>query len=334
MPKGHRPSSLPWAQFCSLMPVLGAQHGGSRAALVSSAFHARQSQEDGWEERWARLTDAEQEEVLSWKTPSDFITADGEILSYNDAQKEVPLGLKEDGTYAEKDDPEAVTGGTADMLWVTGDPFGGDTVYLADIKRGWFTQSDPSNLQNLAYGLAAAAKHECENLVLGLWYAEEGSWRWDEPICLTQLESVDLIDRVVAAALNDSGPATGDHCNSCYQRTHCPEWMIPTKVLEAEGAEYVALAEGELLSNEDALELRRLYERGKTYLDTLNDALRAYVRRNGPIEDPEAGKVWGVTHAKGRVSVDKKLLLEKFPDVYEEVSKRGASIQRYEWRKK
>lgn len=332
--KGHRPSALPIARFCGLAPVLGAKHGAMRSAAMSNVFHKMCADEDGWRDHWDRLTEEEQAELVRWHRPKDIRFDDGVELLYKDAIKETRLGLDEGGAYIDPDSEDAVTAGTADFLWVLEEDGGAKTVYLADIKRGWFTQSNPRNLQNLAYGLAAADKHEADTLVLGLWYAEEGSWNWAAPIDMAGDIALQCTRAVLAAATNFSEEAsTGAHCSDCYSRQHCPEWMIPPSVVMGTDEALLALSEPSSIQPHQALTLRRMYERAETFMKQTKEILRDYAKRNGGIEDPEARQVWSVGKKRGRPFLDKTALDRKYPGAIAEFTRQGKDAEEYRWRK-
>ena len=208
---------------------------------------------------------------------------------------------------------------------------------LADMKRSVWTESNPLNNQNLAYAFAAASKHHCSKMVLGLWHPEEGQWgQWSDFISLVSQEALTLLQRVLAAATNLSEePCIGDHCNGCYSRKHCPEYMLPPAVLHKESSAVlcqIADQKGEL-SMDQALTLRRLYERGKEFLDAIEPVVKDYARENGGIRDEEVGKVWTEISKKGSKRPSLKLIKEKYPDVATECTVQGAPTKAFIWKK-
>ena len=81
-PPGNRMSSLPLAIHCGLAPQLDT--GSGVAATQSSAFHSKMSGEEGWEEKWARLTREQRDECESWEIPQEFEVL-GKTLPYEEA---------------------------------------------------------------------------------------------------------------------------------------------------------------------------------------------------------------------------------------------------------
>lgn len=330
--KGHRPSSLPVARWCGLSPILNARHGGTRSALLSNTFHKQCASDPEAQACWDRLTEEEQATLIKWHKPTDVVFEDGVTLRYADAVKETQLGLDANAAYIDPDSPDAVTAGTADFLWVL-EENGVKTLYLADIKRGWYTQSDPRNLQNMAYGLAAAEKYEVDHLVLGLWFAEAGEWKWSAAIDMLSEEVLRYARAVVAAAMNtNTEPVTGSHCGDCYARQHCPEWMIPPEVLKGSDEATLALSDPANMQPHQAVVLRLKYERAQTFMEQINGVLRDWAKRNGGIVDPAAGKVWGPIKRKGVPYLNKGLLKERYPGAIEACTVRGRETETYIWK--
>ena len=330
--KGHRPSSLPIARYCGLSPVLNGKHGAGRSALLSNTFHKLCANDPDAQACVDRLTEEEQDQLIKWHKPTDVKFDDGVTLRYTDAIKETRLGLDANAAYCDPDSPDAVTAGTADFLWVL-EENGVKTLYLADIKRGFFTQPDPRNLQNMAYGLAAAEKYEVDHMVLGLWFAEAGEWKWSAAIDMLSEEVLRYARAVVAAAMNhNTEPVTGPHCGDCYVRHHCPEWMIPPDVLEGSDEATLALSEPSQIQPHHAVVLRRKYERAKKFMEQLDEILRDWAKRNGGIVDPAVGKVWGPGPRKGRPYLNLALLKEKYPGAIEACTVPGKTTTTYSWK--
>lgn len=325
---GNRPSSLPIARFCAKAPALNV--GAGRAAAMSSAWHARAAGKD-WREAYERLTPDERADIDSWKLPTDIILENGVCLRYADANKEVRCALATDGTWADPDDPNALSSGTADFDWLVG-----DVLYVADLKKSQFTEPEgPRSLQLLFYALALLAYLESKGVevrgfVCGIWHATEGTWEWADFISadLFSAERADAWAAVRAAALHTDGDfSTGPHCRRCYSRTKCPAYMVPPEHASDGIAKYLV---GDL-TNDKALELRRLYERVQTTMEACKERLHAYADAAGGIVDHEAGKVWKAGTVKGRVSLDTKALEADHPDLVQKYMRQGPPGVRYSW---
>lgn len=327
--RGNRFSSLPIAQYCPHAPRHGAQAGGGRAAVMSSAFHARCAREPGWQDKWHRLTKEEQDEIDTWKKPADIgVPGSNVILRYEDAYLETPMGLDENGRFVEKDDPSAIAFGTADFYWVHD-----DVVYMGDIKRTeWTTSDGVESLQIVGYAFAAMAKHGAAGFQCAVWSATGGAWEWGElyheDVNMGAMRA--LWNRVKAAAMHTDGDyAIGAHCKSCYGRTHCPQYLIPPELAETSLAPFTE--HGVVLSNEQAHQLLMLCDRAETVADRVRDLLKHHVRDNGPIVDPVSGKHWKPIQQKGRESFDVARFEREYPGVYEAFTKRGAPSESFRW---
>lgn len=325
---GNRPSSLPIARFCAKAPALNV--GAGRAAACSSVWHARAAGKD-WREAYERLTPDERADIDSWKLPTDIFLGDGVCLRYADAQKEERCALAVDGGWADHADPQALTAGTADFYW-----FIDGVLYVADLKKSQFTEPDgPRSLQLLCYALALVAMFEKSGVdvrgwVAGIWHATEGTWEWGDfaSADLFSAERADAWAAVKAAALHTDGDfSTGPHCRRCYSRTRCPAYMVPPEHASDGIAKYLV---GDL-SNERALELRRLYERIQTTMEACKERLHAYADAAGGIVDAEAGKIWKAGTVKGRVSLDAKALEADHPDIVQKYMRQGPPGIRYAW---
>lgn len=337
----NRCSSLPIAQFCGQAPKLQATAGAGRAAAMGSAFHARCSEEPGWELRWSRLAEAEQTEILTWHKPTDTVLEVDvgasqpwvRVLRYVDATKEFPLGLDAAGNFVEKGDPTAVTMGTCDFFWIVDVPNVGRIAYVPDIKRSEWTVADgPDSLQILAYAFAVMSKFDCDGFVAGIWGAKEGTWWWgpmltwnhNAPALMT------ILRRIVAAGTNDSPDyAVGQHCSGCYGRTHCPAWLLPPELAESSLAPFTV--PGMVTSHAEAVQLVRLVKRAEDTAELASKLLREHVRQHGPIQDIEAGKQWGPITTRGKPSFNKTQFEKDYPEKAQEYITPGAPYEQFRW---
>lgn len=277
---------------------------------------------------WDRLTEDEQNEIASWHVPKTVRIGDVE-LRYEDANKEIPLGLTESGAFCPKGSPNAMTEGTVDIYWALA-----RTVYVVDMKRSEYTTVDgPKSLQIKGYALAVAALHEPDGIdsyVTGVFSLETGEYEWDE---LTHVESERAAEdwrRVKAAALHIEGDySTGKHCRQCWQRSKCPAYLMPPGTTEESLVPFVT---GEL-TQEKALELLQLKERVATTMKRADEILKAYADEHGGIRDEADGTTWKALMMPGRRGLDTKRLEKDHPQLVETYTKWGAPYPQYRWLK-
>ena len=327
--KGNRFSSLPIAQFCPKAPGLNV--GAGRAAAIGTAFHAFAAQEDGWEDKLARLTEEERNEVKTMKKPGPFEVENGNLI-YEEARKEMPCGITEGGAWCEKDDPEAIAYGTADMVWIWNASETMSILYLGDIKRSEWTSS-PDSLQLLGYAFAFAEMWNCTHICCGIWDATGGQWSWGPLIDLESEEGVMAWKTVKAAAMNidtpDNDYCTGPHCQEmCYGRQQCPAFLLPPEMAETSLAPFT---KGGIIDNAKALHVRQLFERATTTLEVIKEALKAYAKTT-PIVDEATGKQWSSGPVKGRASLDSKALEVAHPEIVEKFIRIGKPSTQFRWR--
>jgi len=293
--KGHRMSSLPIAQYCAQAPRL-SQVSASRAAVQSSAFHARCAGDPKGDKLVALLTPEERAEMESWAKPADVTLPSGVTLRYDDAVKELAVALDENGCATDNEE-SALTVGHLDLAWVV-HVDGAKVAYVGDIKRtAWSCPDGPESLQLHAYGQAFADKHGCDAYVPGLWLLDEEQWQWGALRDLLDFGTLAITQRIVAAAGNadEDGYHTGPHCRSCYGRMHCPAHMLPVSdpvsALEP-------LTKPDALDDESALSALLLYQSAQDLMKKVKDNLEAYAERNGGISDGN-GKIWAKCMAPG-----------------------------------
>jgi hypothetical protein len=318
------------ARFCGNASTLDS--GSGRAAAMSSAFHAQASGDPKAADMMARLTAEEREQVDKWQKPED-VSVMGVVLRYQDAAKEVAVGLTADGRQVAPEDPDCVTPGHLDMGWVV--VSGGHRVaYVGDIKKTqWTTLDGPDSLQLIAYGFAWAIKNDCDAFACGIWQATEGKWHWGELIELGSPQAMVLWETVIAAAKNKGGDyATGTHCRGCYSRFRCPAHLV------APGAALDLRPLTRELTKEDAPAVLQLLLQAQAAEDAITvvvKAARDYAARFG-LRDPETGKVYRPVVCQGRESLDQKklkALVEQYTedDLFGECTKRGAPYEMWRW---
>lgn len=315
---GHRMSSLPIAEFCGQAPRLAEHHGAGRAAFISSAFHAMCAGEPDVQEKLARLTDDEREQIKGWHMPHPFDFAGGHRFDYSACIHEAELTLRDD-------DDNAVSVGHADAICRID-----DTVYVLDLKMSLWTMADgPDNLQNWAYAMAAAQEvfPGATSYRCGLFSLTEGKYSWGEHHDLEDLESLDKVARVLAAATNDGGFATGPHCSHCWQRFHCPEYLLPADF--SNGA-LAPLTRPGGLTHDNALEILLKVQAAKTLVDKVEKEIKEFARREGGISDGN-GKVYRMVEMSGRESVSVKKLRDALGVAADEYITEGKPYQQARW---
>lgn len=311
---GHRMSHLPIARFCGKAWELDI--GSARAAAVSSAFHAVCSGAPDAAERWARLTEKEQEELGSWEKPADteFL---GHTLRYSEAETEVELGLDEFGYSAPFEG--AFCPGHMDMGWVVV-VNGKRYAIVGDIKRSRWT-SHPESLQLHAYGTAYAQKMGCVGYGLGIWAAKDGIWLWGTRFYeLGSEEHERIVETAIAAAGNKSAEfSTGPHCSGCYGRLRCPAWTLPA-VLSTTWLS--ALAGKSDATPEELGRAMAAIEAQEEVLERARENIRAAHEQGSRVIHGD--KEWRlVGGGKGRESVSVAAVREKFGAEAESIIKTG-----------
>lgn len=324
---GNRLSLLDQARYCGQAPLLSSEHGVGRYATLSRAFHAMCAGEPDAEHLTDLLDESELETLRRLHRPTDVDVHDA-TLTYAEAEKEVPVGLGHFGEYVDPEDEERLTQGTLDFAWLKR-VNGHKVAYVADIKLSeWTASADPNSLQLAGYAMAYADKMGADYYVTGVFHAIEGTWHWGEMVDPMGPEAARALRQIKAAVENiGEGYVTGPHCRTCYGRMHCPEHLLPAMNT---GTPLDELSEGEP-SQEAALEAILHAKRLEDAAKKLKDFAQEYVRRNGPIEDPQSGKRYLMTMTKGRESVSVKDLRAALGDEANKYIKRGKPYPRFIW---
>lgn len=326
-----RPSSLGVAEFCPRAVELNEQSGISRAAIISTAWHAKLA---GNDTLIGELHPEERKEVATYGVPTDVwppqaIEPVGQwdsaqrVLDYESAEKELHVKVWE------RDD--LITEGTLDFAWVR-DVGGQRWAFVADLKRNtWAIPDGPDCLQLAAYGHGYASLRGCVGYTPGLWSGTDSEWTWGTPIDLTSPEALDLWLRLKRAAKNDYRLktkeddrrfVTGAHCNACYGRQRCPEWFWEV---------YQDPPEEEL--NESSAAHLLLRAKAMTeQAERITEAVKVYAERGGVVKDPVTGKRFLPVTCKGRLGLDKEAV-EKAGIDLSKFQKRGRPYLQYDWRK-
>lgn len=325
---GHRMSSLRVARFCGQAPRLSEQSGSERAAAMGSAFHALTAGARNAEALLSRLTADERAEVESWEPPAllkyDNPGFGAAWCIYEDAKKEVAVGLDSWGFWADPADGGWCIPGHIDMGWA-GENDEHDHVVVGDVKKTrWTTVEGPDSLQLHAYGRAWAMKNKARHYLPAIWIADEGRWWVGDWVDLQSARADELWSLIYYAATNQGEYARGPHCRDCYGRLACPAYALGAKELEPPPPGSDPVAFGKYLSGLRAA--RELSEAAE-------DNLRAMVIR-GEAEVADAnGMVWTPKRVAGRETVDSKRLRAELGDAAANFIKRGEPYERFEWRK-
>lgn len=319
---GNRVSLLPISAHCGLAAQLSEAHGAGRSAALSTAFHAREAGAPDATEKLARLSPEELQTISTWKCPTD-VQVQGHTLRYEDAHKEVPLGLTATGEFAE--DGEVLTCGTTDFYWISN-----GVAFVGDMKKTRWTCTGPDSLQLLAYGYAVAKKHECGSFCVGLWIIEDAEWQWStEVYSMNDWSSLDLWGRIAYAASNTTGEASfGDHCSNCYGRLHCPEYTLPFQFADTVLAP--AAVGGAIDDPGKLADMLLFVERFQAMAEKVKDFAKEAVRRGVVLE--HGGKVYKPTQCKGRESLNQAKLFAAIPEASKFVE-RGNPYDRFTWSK-
>lgn len=311
-------SSLPVAQYCGKAAPLSAQYGAGRAAAMSSHFHAVCAGDKSATLLGAKLTPEELAEVGEWHKPATVVLYDGAItLDYASAEKELEVMLDDEGNHTHVE-AQAITIGHLDFAWQRTHE-GRSVVFVADIKRSKWTVTDPNSLQVLTYGWAYAKKLGADAFVPGIWAAQEGEWMWGSWVDMTDLDSLDLWQRIRMAALNNGEANTGPHCRNCWARMHCPEYLFP------KGDRLDALAvfsDGAALTPTAVADAYLAAQAMEDIAKRIKENAKEYARRGGEIIAAD-GKRLVMSERQGRAGFDVKGLRAVNPELADQFVTRG-----------
>ena len=318
---GHRMSHLPVAQFCGQAAPLSEKYGAGRAAVMSSFFHAVCAFSPEAKTLSLQLTPEEHAEVETWHPPGTIQLYDGAVtLDYESAEKELEVMLDDLGEYT-ADADKAITIGHLDFAWLRLLPaWNGKVVaFVADIKKSKWTVSGPDSLQILTYGWSYAKKVGAEAFVPGIWAAQEGEWIWGDWFDMTDLDSLDLWQRIRHAALNTGEANTGPHCRNCYARMHCPEYLFPE---HARMGAMAAFAEGREPTPQEVADAYLSAQAMEDIAKRIKDNAKEWARRGNEIIAADGRKLV-MSERAGRAGIDIKGLKASFPAVAEQFITRG-----------
>ena len=325
---GHRISSLPVTRYC---PHAADDSVASRAATVSTAFHALAAGAPEAAGLFAGLSEEEQQEVAGWKMPTPLKVA-GHELSWADGLSEQQLAVDESFKPVGYDSGEQMTQGTADKLWLIDD----ELLVIADLKRSTHRISVTSE-QLLGYAMCGCAIfHTVKRYVTALWDLIEGTWKVGPIFKVGSLEYAEHKMIVRQAALNlpsrDNGYSIGGHCSSCYHRPRCPAYLMPTKLAEQGMRDFTAAGNFDALDNDERLKWLVTVGRIKETLKVMEGVIKESAKKI-PIVDYESGKEWREVSRKGKEGLDRVQLEKDHPGLLSRYIKRGKPSRYCDWRK-
>lgn len=286
---GNRPSSLAIARLCGLAPVLGRSSGASRSALVSSACHALWSDAPEAPELMAKLTDEEREAIGKWKKPKPIDVRDAAPVGYDGMVKEVYVSCDEYALWVSADRPH-LNGGTIDFCFVF-EFEGRRIVFIGDLKRTrWSSSEGPNGMQLAAYGFAACAQFDADGYLPAFWYLEDAEWNIGDVVWMGTPQARAKWKELLVALRNRDGRAvTGDYCDSCWERSHCPEYLA----LGLKGNEATAkVLRGDDVTPAEALEALVAFEAQAKAAELGRDRLKAMVKASEVEIRNGKGKRW------------------------------------------
>ena len=332
--KKARCSMLPVLQFCGQSQYMAARIGGNRNTVIGTAFHAKCSEAPEFQSIWDRLTVKEREDVSDMIRPSSFdVTSESETieLSYDNAIKEFPIGLDENGSYVPYGDHRAVVDGTVDMHWCV-DIGGKKVVYCEDIKKTMNAEPDgPYSLQVTAYSIALCSYYGADGYVRGIWDATNGDHHWSKYVDGLSAQNDELVSTVVSYAQNHGGDFVyGSHFMRCKGLTKCGQWLMPLEVGESTLKRFT---EDPTKMNEyDAIESLVIAQRVKETAEEVIDMLKSRAKETGGIKDPaKPGKIWRPVWNKGRASLDRGKLEHDHPTLIQEYTRFGQGFDSFRW---
>lgn len=324
-----RMSALPVLQYCGQTQILGESSGAGRAAAMGTAFHAICSNAVNKDELLTRLSDREREEVSQLVKPAPF-EFDGVSLNYEAACRERSIALTKDGLVCDYGSDEAFVQGTTDLEWLVSTPKR-KTVIIGDIKKtAWAAPDGALSLQLLGYAVAFARHFGADGYVTGIWDATAGEWSWSDWFDVWGEAASDHWERIKAAVRNHGGEySLGTHCQGCWSRGRCPQYLLPPDMAETSLA---ALTTEDGLDDEKAAAALMLAERAIKTAEAVKDRVKMYALENGGIVS--GGKVYKPIKCKGRTSLDTKRLEADNPELAMRYTKFGADYNTFRWVKK
>jgi hypothetical protein len=205
---------------------------------------------------------------------------------------------------------EEITRGTPDIVWIHG-----NHVLIVDLKKreqywaGRLTDPDRS-LQLHAYALAWAIRSGASSYKMAYLCFGEGDasfvWSAQYEVAIEGHSFLDRMRRIIDKSNANGARGTrpvataGPHCTQCYQRAHCPQWLLPAH----EGPQPSALAPltqpGGLTVDNAGLALMTVMALEEA-AERAREILKAFVTEHGqPIFLGD--RQWGPTMVQGKRS--------------------------------
>lgn len=288
-----RPSALSIAEHCQLAPVLAEEYPTTSDAIARGNLVDREVSRELLGGRAAEDADA--------RACLARLRADGLALGA------WPLFVQEEISFCDPKTGALVTRGTPDIVEIQG-----DCVRVVDLKKreqwyaGRLTEPD-QNLQLHAYGMAWAIRSGATSYALSMCLFGDGdaSMLWSKVHQMAN--SSEMLDRIrrinersgdiTAVGRPRPLPNAGPHCLQCYQRIHCPAWLLPAH--EGETALTPLTSKGELTKDNAGRALCAVMALEEA-ASRAREVLKGFVLAEGPIVVGE--REWGPVMMPGRKS--------------------------------
>lgn len=304
---GHRISSLPIVQYCGEAGNLSDSGSSGRRAVMGTAFHSY-AYTGIFEPEKFGLTEAEADEISEWYVPKEF-DVDGELIKYKDMVRETEVSL----SLPNGD----VSIGHPDAYILTN-----EYLLVVDIKSTRWTTSDGLDSLQL-HGYAMAILESTEDFSsdipyrVALYSADTGDFQYSHLI--TGDEKRSWANKVYYAAANNK-LVTGPHCMGCWNRLRCRAHMVEA-IESIPGLE--SMSDMESMTAEEASKALLAIKALEKVIDKAQDNLKAFSKKHGGIP-LEPGYHWAPVESMGRLRLTVADVKSKYPDVYNECSKRGS----------
>lgn len=288
-----RPSSLTLAEHCELAPVLASEYPETNSNIERGNTVDREVCRELLGGDLA--TDPDAMACLAW-------------LANEGINATAPLGflaVQEQVSLCDPQTGELITRGTPDIVFIWDSalrkaapedaPVPENRVYVIDLKKreqyfaGRLTDVDRS-LQLHAYAQAWAIRAGASSYKLAyLMFGDgEASFLWSRVFEMAESRNfLDRMRRIVeksnanASRGTRPAPTMGPHCTQCYQRLHCPSWLLPAYQGES-GALSVLTSQGGLTVDNAGTALMAVMAM-EEMAEKAKEILKAFATENGPI---------------------------------------------------
>ncbi len=133
-----------------------------------------------------------------------------------------------------------------------------------------------------------------------------------------------VLERIKGAVARAPVPNVGPHCHGCWQRTHCPAWLLPAHEGPSALTPFTAPTG---LTPENAAQALQTVQAMKDALEIAEARLKDFARRHGGIVDGD--RIWAPT-TRTRKSADVGALERDGLDKYVRTS---PSYEVFRWRR-